>query len=267
MAISGLELASLATSRLFFLLLARCAGVAWFAPPFSGTEVSRFVRIAFAILLAALVFPALSTSFNGAATTLTLFSEGAILRFLIAIAFEFFIGATVGFSLKLFFYCVYIAGETIARVGGVSVSESFDPSFGGESSALSSFLFWFALAVFAACGGLERFVDGFLSFLVSTPPAEIVASDELIERLVSTLSSSFALGLRLAAPTIITTGVVYLAVGVNSRLFAQLNLSIISFNLNALLTLVLLLLCIGIFCQVFESEFANFVEKLFIRGV
>ena len=265
MAISGVEIASLATSRLFFLLFARCVGVVWFAPLVSRGEISRFVRVILAFLLATLVFPVVSANFRVDAAVSTIFSGGMTIRFLIAVACEFFIGATVGLCLKLFFQGVYLAGETIARVGGVSVAESFDPSLGGESSALSSFLFWLALAVFTACGGLEAFVDGFLNYLVLTPPRGVFAPDGLAERILATLSGSFALGLRLAAPTILATTVVYIGVGVSGRLFSQLNLSFVSFNINALLALVLLFLGIGVFCQLFETEFASVIETIFVR--
>ena len=267
MAISGLELASLATSRLFMLLFARCLGMTWFAPVLSGVDFSRIVRIIGAGLFALLVFPAVSANVGSDSVLPTFNNWGAATSLLWALVFEFFIGATVGFSLKLFFQGVFLAGEAIARVGGVSVAESFDPSLGGESSAPSSFLFWLAIAVFTACGGLEAFTDGFLSFLVSAPPSLVFDSREIVERLVTTLSGSFALGLRIAAPTILTTGAVYLGVGVNSRLFSQLNLSIISFNFNGLLTLVLIFLCIGVFCQVFQFEIVNLIEKLFVRSV
>ena len=96
--------------------------------------------------------------------------------------------------------------------------------------------------------------------------SEVVASEELIDRLLSTLSHSFILGLRIAAPTILATAAVYLAVGVNSRLFPQASLSLVSFNINALLTLVLFFLCIGVFCQVFESEITRMIGNLFIHG-
>ncbi len=266
MTISGLELASLATSRLFFLLFARCAGLTWFAPVFCGVELSKRCRVVCAVLFAALVFPAISVNIGVDTSLLTIFSVASAFRFLLAFAFEFFIGAVLGLSLKLFFQGVYLAGEAIARVGGVSVAESFDPSLGGESSATSSFLFWLAIAVFASCGGLEAFTDGFLSFLVLTPPSEVIASEELIDRLLSTLSHSFILGLRIAAPTILATAAVYLAVGMNSRLFPQASLSLVSFNINALLTLVLFFLCIGVFCQVFESEITRMIGNLFIHG-
>ena len=266
-AISEVEFASLATSRLFFLLFARCSGVVWFAPLFSRGEISRFVKVILALLLAALVFPVISASFRVDAPLSTSFGGGTTIRFLVAIASEFFIGAAIGLSLKLFFQSVYWAGETIARVGGVSVAESFDPLFGGEASPLSSFLFWLALAVFTACGGLEAFVDGFLNYFVLAPPQGVFVPEDLMERLFFTLSGSFTLGLRLAAPTIMATAVVYLGVGLNGRLFSQLNLSFASFNINALLTLFLLFLCIGVFCEIFETEFVSLMETFFAREI
>ena len=120
--------------------------------------------------------------------------------------------------------------------------------------------------VFVACGGFEAFLDGFLNFFSIVAPGTSVSPSQLVDSFTGTLSSSFVLGLRVSAPVIITTAVVYLGVGINGCLFSQTNLSVVSFNVNSILTLVFLFLCVGVFCQVFQSEIAYFVEKIFSIG-
>ncbi len=264
--ISGLELVSFATLRLFLLIFARCVGATAFAPVFCGSEVSRLTRLSCAFLLAMLVLPSVSANAEAAAISAVVFSIPGAVRFAVAIAFEALLGAAVGCFLKVFFQGVYLAGEMIARVGGVSVMGSFNPAQGEETTAPASFLFWISLVVFAACGGFEAFLEGFLNlFFVVTPGASVLTAD-LVGRFAAALSSSFALGLRLCAPVVLTTAVVYLGVGINSRLFSQLNLSLISFNVNAILSLLLLFLCLGVFCQVFQTEIAYCIESLFAFG-
>lgn len=247
---------------LFLLLFARCVGVLWFAPVFREVVFSSIARLAFAFLLSLVTAPvALSVAPPSVAPES--FCGGAAALFTMKLVVELFIGAAVGACLGIFFQGVALAGEVISRVGGVAVSGSFDPIQGGETTAPSTFLFWIATVVFIACGGLEAFVDGFLQFLTTLPPGSAVVVDNLVDKTVDALEASFALGLRLCAPVVLTTFVVYLGVGISGRLFSQLNLASVSFNVNALLTLALLFLCIGVFCQVFQSELSLFFDELF----
>lgn len=263
----GFEQISFASARLFLFIFARCAGTVWFAPALGGADFSKLQKFAVSFLLAALVFPTVSACVDAETVGVPLWTAGAIVLDLCGVGCEVLLGAALGLLLKVFFQGLYLAGETIARLGGVSVSGSFDPTFGGETTAPSSFLFWLAMAVFIVCGGLEAFLDGFLAFFTSTPPGGIFDAALIVDVFTRTLISAFVLGLRLSAPVICTTAVVYLGVSFNGRFFSQLNLSLVSFNLNAILTLTLLLLCIGVTCQVFQSELENFLDALFRQGL
>ncbi len=260
---AGMELTSFFTLRLFLLTFARCAGTVWFAPVFGGVEISRLNKLTCALLLSFLVFPSVAAGSDPSVSRAFVFNAGNCVLLALSLSFELLLGAGTGLFLKIFFQGVYLAGETISRIGGVSVAESFDPSLGGETTAPASFLFWAMLATFVACGGFEAFLDGFLHYFSVVAPGAGLSPSELVVNLTGALSSAFVLGLRLSAPVIIATALVYLCVGMSGRLFSQLNLYAISFNVNAILTLVLLFLCIGVFCQVFQSELASVVEKFF----
>lgn len=252
---------------IFALIFARCFGTTFFAPTFGGVEVSRSIRAAVALTLAALVFPtvvesALKTAVsepNGWATG----GVGGALRFGLAFGVETLFGAALGLALRCLFSGVSLAGETVARVGGISVAGTFDPTTGEEIAPISRFLFWLALVVFATAGGFELFVEGLLNGFTRVEPGAAASASGLIGNFAQILTLSFATAIKLTAPVILATSATYLAIGFLGRLLPQLNLFAVGFNVAALLTSAVLALSVGAFCSIFEAEIVAFLQTLF----
>lgn len=253
---------------LFASIFARCFGTTLFAPIFGGADVPKTVRIVVAAALAALVFPSASAHLDANPGTIFESSERLTL-FFVGVVFltEFLFGVATGLTLRLFFCGAILAGETIARIGGISVAGTFDPTFGEEISPISRFLFLLAIAVFATTGGVELFLEGFLDGFVAVAPGSVALNETLILGLTEILALSFALALKIAAPVIFATGAVYLATGFLSRVVPQLNIMSISFNCNAALTSAILALTIGFSCRTFQTEIVELLEKTFVRSI
>ncbi|MBQ6828301.1 MAG: flagellar biosynthetic protein FliR, partial [Thermoguttaceae bacterium] len=131
---------------IFALIFARCFGTTFFAPIIGGVEISRSIRAAVALTLATLIFPTVvGSAFETAFSEPNGWATGGALRFGIALAAEALFGVAFGLALRCLFSGVSLAGETIARVGGISVAGTFDPTTGEEVAPISRFLFWLAL--------------------------------------------------------------------------------------------------------------------------
>lgn len=249
---------------IFALIFARCFGTTFFAPIIGGVEISRSIRAAVALTLAALVFP---TVVGGTSATALAVSNGwatgGVLRFAVALGVEVLFGVALGFALRCLFSGVSLAGETIARVGGISVAGTFDPTTGEEIAPISRFLFLLALVVFATAGGFELFVEGLLDGFFRVAPGSASSTLEAIGDFGQILTLSFGLAIKLAAPVILATSAIYLAVGFLGRVLPQLNLTAVGFNVASLLTLAVLALSVGAFCSIFDSEIDAFLKTLF----
>lgn len=249
---------------IFALICARCFGTTLFAPIIGGVEVSRSIRAAVAPTLAALVFPTVvGSAFETAVSEPNGWATGGVLRFALAFGVEILFGVAFGLALRCLFCGVSLAGETIARVGGISVAGAFDPTTGEESAPISRFLFWLALVVFATAGGFELFIEGLLTSFARVAPGAAASASGAIGGFAQILTLSFGLAIKLAAPVILSTAAVYLAVGFLGRLLPQLNLFAVGFNVAALLTLAVLGLSLGAFCSIFQTEIVAFLKTLF----
>ncbi|MBR4975833.1 MAG: flagellar biosynthetic protein FliR [Thermoguttaceae bacterium] len=249
---------------IFALIFARCFGTTFFAPMIGGVEVSRSIRTAVALTLAASVFPTVAdAAFETAISEPNGWATGGALRFGLALGVEVLFGAALGLALRCLFSGVSLAGETIARVGGISVAGTFDPTTGEEIAPISRFLFWLALVVFATAGGFELFIEGLLTGFANVEPGGSASASALIGDFAQVLTLSFSLAIKLAAPVLSATAAVYLAVGFLGRLLPQLNLFAVGFNVASLLTLSVLFLSIGAFCSIFQTEIVLFLRTIF----
>ena len=253
----------IATTSSFLLAFFRCLGTALFTPVLGGIEVARPTRVVFALALAFLVYPAinpvLSFEINwGFDLGLFLTIRGCALK-------EFVVGCALGLTLRLFFEGVGLAGEIIAKVGGVSIADSFDPSLGTDVSALSRFCFWISFIVFILTGGCEQFFVGYLRSFVEIPLGAPLGMESIVDLFLATLNSGIALAIKLAAPVVFSTLSIYVVIGFIGRAFPQFNMTVVAFSCNSLLTLTVLSLSIGICCRVFQDDLTKVMDVIFER--
>lgn len=256
------ENVSLISLQLGALVFARCLGMIFFVPVLSGIEVSKLTRFLLAFLLALLVTPSLLLDEVIVSDVVSLNSNVSL--FTVSLFKEVVWGSVVGLTLKIFFEGVFFAGETISKIGGISVAGSFDHLLGEDISSISRLLFWIAMSTFVLTRGCELFIDGFLNVFSVVHPAGSMEFGKIVEGLGSVLTASFILGLKIAAPVILSTLSVYLFTGVAGRVFPQLNLTTVGFSCSSLLTFIVLSLGISCCCLCFQNELTVFLERVFI---
>ena len=253
---------SLISLQIGALVFTRCLGMICFVPVFSGIVVSKLTSLLLAFLLAFLVTPSLLSDDVIVSNVSALNSN--YLLFAVSLFKEAVWGSVVGLALKIFFEGVFFAGEIIGKIGGISVAGSFDHLLGEEISSISHLLFWIALSTFVLTRGCELFIDGFLNVFSVVRPAGSLEFGNVVESLGSVLTASFSLGLKIAAPVILSTLSVYLFAGIAGRTLPQLNLTTISFSCSSLLTFVVLSFGISCCCLCFQNELALFLERVFV---
>jgi len=253
------------TSCAFITTYARLLGTSLFLPLFGGAEVSKLTRALLALALTALVFPTvLSLSHDSSTIGSNLRTSCLIVASRVAL--DFLWGVSIALILQLFFNGVYLAGELIGRVGGISVAGCFDPSLGEEISPVSRLIFWCVWAFFLVFGGLELFLDGYLKSIVVIAPGAPVFSEEWGVKIVKFVAASFELGFKVAAPMIASSATVYFAVGILSRVAPGVNLTTVGFNLNSLVTLAVLALTFGGICLFLQTRFVEFLDSMFLTS-
>jgi flagellar biosynthetic protein FliR len=253
------------TSRVFVfaLVLTRVSGIVITAPVFGGSDIPMQIRALLAFCLALLIMPS--------QWLIEINEPGTLSEFAVLIAGELIIGLFIGLGVNIFFSGISLAGEVIGQLGGLSAAAIFDPISGDQSPLLSRMLSYLAVTVFAAIGGLRTMIAALLDTFQSLPLTKWTASAtgesshfELISyALVSILSISFNLSLRIAAPVMISVLVALLVMGLLSKTLPQLNLMSIGFGINSMIMMLVFSLSIGAGIWCFQERVSDVMELLF----
>ena len=209
----------------FFWPFARLLALISIAPVLSHATIPARVKISLAILVTLVIAPALPPPPASA-----LVSWNAI----ILLAQQIGIGLAMGFTLRLIFAAVEMAGDLVGLQMGISFATFIDPQNSTQTPLIGSFLGIVASLVFLSIDGhlilLAAVSESFRVFPVGGDTASL-ASLKNIVRLGSVV---FSIALHIALPALTAMLVCNVALGVLMRAAPQLNLLSIGFPITLL---------------------------------
>ena len=145
---------------------------------------------------------------------------------------QLLIGLTMGFAIRIVFAAIEFAGELAGLQMGLNFAMFFDPSTGGQVTAVSRFfgttVSWLFIVINAHLLLIAAVVQSFHSFPVSDEPfAFLRATQPQVWG-----AEIFALGLWIALPLVAMLLFVNLVLGVISRVAQQMNIFAIGFPIT-----------------------------------
>jgi flagellar biosynthesis protein FliR len=234
---------------LFVFPLTRILGLLATAPVFNSVALPLRVRLIAGLAIALALAPALpplptipASSWIGLAV----------------LGEQLLIGVLLGFTLRITFAAVDIAGELIGLQMGLGFATFFDPGSGGQTPVISEFLGLLTALIFLSLNGhllaLSVLAESFTLLPISTSPIHTTAFSSLM----AWSATLFSMGILLALPVISALLIANIALGVLARIAQQLNLFAIGFPVTLALGFLVLLLSL--------PYMGAAMEGLFIRG-
>lgn len=211
----------------FFMVLMRMSAfvVSW--PVFGVENVSQVLKILFAVVVTMVVFPTLKLSPEQA---MALHSD----LILLAVR-EAFIGLTMGFLARLFFYTFRIAGEMLSQAMGLSSAQVFNPALGGQTAAVEQVYVTLASLFYLGLNGHHFLISGLVSSYQWVPAATLSLNVSQFPGIIEMTNEVLILGLKFSAPVVISLLVVNLVLGVVGKTVPQLNVLVTSFPINIMI--------------------------------
>lgn len=203
------------------------------APLFGARSVPVRVRITVAVVMTALLVPALP-----APPTLDMLSPLGLLTAVQQVG----IGLLGGFLLQLFLAALTFAGELISLGMGLGFASLVDPQNGLSIPILSQFYLMLALLLMLAFDGHLLLLELLARSFTALPVAPVGLQFADFRAVAGFVTDMFALGLLVALPAVTVLLVVNLAFAVVSRAAPQLNLFAIGFPVSLLVGLLIVLL-------------------------
>lgn len=207
----------------FIFPLARILALIASSPIFGNRQIPARLKVGFAVLLTLVVAPTLEipTDIDPAS------AQGVIL-----LAQQIVAGLMMGFSIRLVFTAVEMAGDIAGMQMGLGFANFYDPQNASFSPVIAQFLGIIAALAFLALNlhlvMLAALVDSFRSFPISSVPPSATAFRTLAEW----GGSIFANALQLCLPLIGALLITNLALGILTRSAPQLNIFAVGFPIT-----------------------------------
>ena len=145
--------------------LSRILGLVAAAPLFGNAAVPVSTKVSLGVLLAMIIAPTVP------ALPAT---DPMSMAGLLILTQEMLIGLAMGFSIRIVFAAIEMAGEISSLTMGLGFASFFDPQTKGRSSAISQFLTMLATLMFLTVNGhlvlLAALAESFVSLPISASP-------------------------------------------------------------------------------------------------
>ena len=180
---------------------------------------------------------------------------------------EALLGLFIGAAGRVLFAALHVAGSVIAFQSGLAAAAIFDPSEASQGTLPGRFLSITALVLLFATDGhhllLRALAASYQGVAPGAAPPPVGDLALLLTRLVG---EAFAIGLRVAAPLVLLSLLMYLGMGVITRLMPAFQVFFIALPLQILLAFATLMLALSGGLLVFFAFFEQGMGELTLGG-
>lgn len=229
----------------FVLILTRISGLVMSAPVLGLRSAPLQVRVILAVALAVLLTP-----FYWEASAAM---PANLLRLGLLLGHELLIGLSLGLAIHVLFSGLHVTGQIMGQLSGMSLAEAFDPSQDASVPIFTELLDRVTLAVFVIIGGHRELMQVLLDTLEWMPPGNTSFGPTLLDALTEVTCSSLALGVRAAAPALISLLLANLILALISRTLPQLNVMAVGFGLNIMIVMLVTAASLGAIAWLFQD--------------
>ncbi|MDX2029403.1 MAG: flagellar biosynthetic protein FliR [Blastocatellia bacterium] len=209
---------------LFVVVLARAGGLATFAPFWSNRSVPVRVRAVLALVLALVLTPAVAPRLPT--------PPADALGLAVVILGELLIGCGFGFAGRLVFSALDAAAEVFGQQLGLSLAGVIDPSTQARTTALGTIAQMFGLMVLLSADGHHWLLSATVQSFGSVAPGSFAGSRELAQLMLRLSADALAVGVALAAPSIIVLLAVEFLLAFVGRAAPQLQVILLGFPIK-----------------------------------
>jgi flagellar biosynthetic protein FliR len=229
----------------FLLTLLRIAGLLIVAPVLGHRTIPRRLKIILSLFLAYFLF-----SYTGAVEVEL--SQGLLSLATVATK-EFLFGLIIGFLFQIIFIGVQFGGGVIGYQVGFALVNVIDPTTSTNISIIAQAKLLLATLIFLLIDGHHLILQALFESYRLVPLGTVTFHGGLVEAIVSFTGGAFIIGVKLAAPVIVTLFVTDICLGIIARTMPQMNVFIVGFPLKIGTGLFVLAATLPLFNYVFTK--------------
>jgi len=215
---------SLPQLQLFFLVFLRVGAILLTIPVFESKSIPHVFKLALAFAISLTLFPMLKLSPPPI--------SGSIFELGVAAAGEILLGFVIGFSVKLIFAGIQLAGQMAGYQMGLAIANVMDPADSQQIPILAQFNNLVALLVFLSINAHYWFIRALTQSYRLVPPLNFHIDGSLVEHLIKLSGNMFVIAIQVGAPVTAVLLVTTVAFGLVARTVPQMNIFIVAMPLK-----------------------------------
>ena len=170
---------------------------------------------------------------------------------------EFITGLFIGTIARILMMALDTGGMLISLASGISNAQVFNPSLAVQGSVFGAFLSVTGVTLLFVTNLHHLLIHGLVESYQLFPLGGVPDTGSMAELMAKAVSASFLTGFQIALPFVIISLVLYVGMGVLSRLMPQLQIFMIAIPLQILLALVTLAIVMSSVMLFFISRFED----------
>ena len=238
----------------YFFVVIRTGGLLFTVPVFGSTMLKPQVRMATALIIAAVLYPFLPpVPFGGDINTALL---------ILQIFKELLIGIAIGTMTSTLFTGVQMGGYLLDFQMGFSMVNVMDPETGGSFSFISQVQNVLLILIFIAIGGPALIIQAISYSFSVIPVGNFEVNANALLFLVTMFGKVFIIAMTLTAPPLIVLMATNAVMGVLARLIPQINLLVVGFPVKIAVGLIMFTLSLRYLYVAFEKVALNYFKYI-----
>lgn len=244
----------IAQFMLFLLLFARIITVIALAPVLGHQNVPSYVKIAIGLFFSFVMFPIVSS--------FPVNIDMKLVAFVMLVIREVAVGLVLGFAAGIIFAGVRYAGEMISFDMGFSMANVFDPETGVQTPVVGEFLYIFTMMIFLSIDGHHFVIQALQTSYAAAPIGTWTLNEVFANKLISLVGLVFIIGIKFAAPIIISLFLTNVALAILSRIMPQMNIFTVSFPVKIGVGMLVLTSSAPLLVYVFKKLLGQFENDI-----
>jgi len=242
--------------QLFIVIFIRISAILFAAPLFGGKNVPIIAKVGIALALSLCLFPVVSQKINPVVNGVAIIGVGMI--------GEVILGFIIGFSVRLIFTGIQLAGQLAGYQMGMSLANVLDPVSSNQISMMSQLNYIIAFLIFLSINAHHFFIRALVESFYLVPPLEFVFNNPLMEKMVTFSNDMFVIAIKIGAPIIATLLLTSATLGLIARTVPQVHIFIVAMPIQILIGLSVTAMIIPYFVSYLIIIFEKLGKDLFI---
>lgn len=221
---------------------------------FTPQRIRLYIALGLTLVMAPLVQPYIPDPLPDTGTLVVL------------IAMEFVIGLFIGTIARVLMAALDTAGMVMSMMSGLGNAQVFNPGFATQGSLLGALLSVTGMLLIFSTNMHHLLLGGLVGSYELFPIGSVPDSGSMAQMMASMIARSFTIGVQISAPFIVVALLIYIGMGVLTRLMPQIQVFLLALPLQIMLAFVTLSLTVSAGLMFWVARFEEGMLFFFSAG-